>query len=119
MHRRDLLLSTTMLLALGAARALRAQTAPTFKPEELDQMLAPVALYPDALLSQVLMAAGYPLEVVEAERWSRANPTLKGDAALAAVKDKGWDTSVISLVAFPDVLAQMSDHLEWTQKLGD
>jgi Protein of unknown function (DUF3300) len=119
MHRRALLLSTTMLLALGAARAVRAQTPPAFKPEELDQMLAPVALYPDSLLSQVLMAAGYPLEVVEAERWSRANPTLKGDAALGAVKDKGWDTSVISLVAFPDVLAQMSDHLEWTQKLGD
>jgi hypothetical protein len=119
MDRRSLLASMTMLLALGAARALRAQTTSTFSPEELDQMLAPIALYPDALLSQVLMAAGYPLEIVEASRWSTANPTLKGDAALAAVKDKNWDASVISLVAFPTVLAQMDSHLDWTQKLGD
>lgn len=65
------------------------------------------------------MAAGYPLEVVEAARWSKANPNLKGDAAVAAVKDKDWDTSVKSLVAFPGVLAQMDEHLEWTQRLGD
>ncbi len=90
-----------------------------FTPEELDQMLAPIALYSDALLSQVLMAATYPLEVVEAARWSQANPALKGDAAVAAVKDKGWDVSVKSLVAFPPILAQMNDHLDWTQKLGD
>src|SRR5262249_13002580 len=73
----------------------------------------------DSLLSQVLMAAGYPLEIVEAARWSKANPTLKGDASVTAVKDKDWDTSVKSLVAFPDVLNQMNDHLDWTQKLGD
>lgn len=91
----------------------------TLKPEELDQILAPIALYPDSLLSQILMATGYPLEIVEAARWSKANPTLKGDAAVAAVKDKSWDVSVKSLVAFPSVLTQLSDHLEWTQKLGD
>ena len=67
----------------------------------------------------MLMAASYPLEIVEAARWSKANPTLKGDAAVAAVKDKDWDVSVMSLVAFPDVLAQMSEQLDWTQKLGD
>jgi hypothetical protein len=74
---------------------------------------------PDALLSQILMASTYPLEVIEAARWSKANPTLKGDATVAAVKDKGWDVSVMSMVAFPDVLAQMSEQLTWTQKLGD
>ena len=82
-------------------------------------MLAPIALYDDALLSQVLMAAGYPLEIVEAARWSQANPNLKGDAAVKAVADKTWDVSVKSLVAFPSVLKQLSDHLDWTQKLGD
>ena len=100
-------------------RAL-AQTEPKpFSPEELDQMLAPIALYDDALLSQILMAAGYPLEIVEAARWSQANPNLKGDAAVTAVADKTWDVSVKSLVAFPSVLKQLSDHLDWTQKLGD
>ena len=82
-------------------------------------MLAPIALYDDALLSQVLMAASYPLEIVEAARWSQANPNLKGDAAVAAVADKTWDVSVKSLVAFPSVLKQLSEHLDWTQKLGD
>ena len=82
-------------------------------------MLAPIALYPDSLLSQTLMAATYPLEVVEAARWSQANPNLKGDAAVAAVKDKGWDVSVTSLAAFPQVLAMMNSKLDWTQKVGD
>lgn len=76
-------------------------------------MLAPIALYPDALLAQTLMAASYPLEVVEAARWSKDNPGLKGAAALAAVKDKGWDVSVTSLVAFPQVLAMMNSKLDW------
>jgi len=102
-----------------AMRDARAQDSKSFKPEELDQMLAPIALYPDPLLSQILMAAGYPLEIVEAARWSKANPTLKGDPAVQAVKDKSWDTSVKSLVAFPDVLNQLNEHLDWTQKLGD
>ena len=120
MRRRILLLACLMAAtALSSTRAMAQTEKPPFKPEELDQMLAPIALYPDPLLSQMLMAAGYPLEVVEAARWSKANPTLKGDAAVAAVKDKDWDVSVKSLVAFPDVLNQMNDHLDWTQKLGD
>ncbi len=82
-------------------------------------MLAPIALYPDALLAQVLMGATYPLEIVEAARWSQANPNLKGDAAVAAVKDKSWDVSVKSLTAFPQTLQMMSNQLDWTQKLGD
>jgi hypothetical protein len=87
--------------------------------QELDQMLAPIALYPDSLLSQIFMASTYPLEMVEAARWSRANPGLTGEAAVNAVGEKDWDASVKSLAAFPQVLAMMDQHLEWTARLGD
>ncbi|CAN5688914.1 DUF3300 domain-containing protein [soil metagenome] len=120
MQRRTLMTAFAAMLALGSWRSAEAQDArQPFKPEELDQMLAPIALYPDAVLAQTLMAAGYPLEVVDAARWSKANPNLKGDAAVTAVKDKSWDVSVKSLVAFPQILAQLSDHLDWMQKVGD
>ena len=153
MKRRDLVLVSTVALALAPIRTLQAQsptpstppttTTPTtpgtppsaapaatastgaasgsqpFTAAQLDQLLAPIALYPDDLLAQTLMAASYPLEVVEAARWSKDNPNLKGAAALAAVKDKGWDVSVTSLVAFPQVLAMMNSKLGWTQKIGD
>ncbi|HEY1372793.1 MAG TPA: DUF3300 domain-containing protein [Candidatus Binatia bacterium] len=92
---------------------------PAFKPEEIDQLLAPIALYPDELISQVLMAATYPLEVVEADRWAKQNKNVKGDALGSALEKQTWDPSVKSLVNFPDVLAMMSDKLDWTQKLGD
>ena len=130
LHNRDLMilsgrrgmlaLSLATLALLGLPLQAQAQTEPKpFSPAELDQMLAPIALYDDALLSQVLMAASYPLEIVEAARWSQANPNLKGDAAVTAVADKTWDVSVKSLVAFPSVLKQLNEHLDWTQKLGD
>jgi hypothetical protein len=120
MNRRHLLGLSVMVLALGPGHALRAQDSKqNFTPEQLDQLLAPIALYPDTLLSQTLMAATYPLEIVEAARWSQGNPNLKGDAAVAAVKDKSWDVSVKSLVAFPQTLAMMNTNLDWTQKVGD
>ncbi len=90
-----------------------------FEQAELDQMLAPIALYPDSLLAQVLMAATYPLEVVEADRWVKANKNLEGDQLNDAVDKMGWDPSVKALAAFPQVLAMMSDKLEWMTKLGD
>jgi hypothetical protein len=90
-----------------------------FTEAELDQLLAPIALYPDALLSQVLIAATYPLEIVEAARWSRANAGLDGEAAVEAVADEDWDPSVKALVAFPDLLAQMDQDLDWTRQLGE
>src|SRR5215471_15862163 len=86
---------------------------------ELDALVAPIALYPDNLLSLVLMASTYPLEVVQADRWASANKNLKGDQLKAAVDKQGWDDSVKSLVATPDVLTMMSSKLDWTQKLGD
>ena len=93
--------------------------AKTFSQEELDQLLAPVALYPDALLAQVLMAATYPLDIVAADRWVKANPGLKDKALEDALQQQPWDPSVKSLVVFPQVLAMMSEKLDWTQKLGD
>ena len=101
------------------AEAAVGQHRADFTQPELDQMLAPVALYPDSLLSQILMAATYPLEVVEAARWSRANAHLHGRDAVAAVEPMNWDPSVKSLVAFPRILAMMSDRLQWTRDLGD
>jgi hypothetical protein len=90
-----------------------------FKPEELDQMLAPIALYPDALLAQILMASTYPLEVVVADRWVKQNKNLKEEALTAALEKQNWDPSIKSLVNFPQVLTMMSEKLDWTQKLGD
>src|SRR3990167_9275311 len=121
MQRRSLMSALAATLVAGVWRAAPAQdtSKKPFTPEQLDQILAPIALYPDALLAQTLMAASYPLEVVEAARWSKANPALKGDAAVAAVKDKSWDVSVKSLTAFPQVLKMMNDQLDWTQKVGD
>jgi len=107
-----------LALVLTAAEAF-AQERPAFSPEQLDQMLAPIALYPDPLLSQILMAATYPLEVVQAARWSRANPHLKGQDAVRAVEAMDWDPSVKSLVAFPQVLHRMDEQLDWTERLGE
>lgn len=86
---------------------------------KLDQMMAPVALYPDSLLSQILMASTYPDQVAEAAKWSKANPDTKGDAAVKAVQSKSWDPSVASLVAFPQVLAMMGDKPDWVKEMGD
>ena len=89
------------------------------KPEELEALVAPIALYPDALLAEVLMAATYPLEVVQADRWLTANKNLKEDQLKAAVDKQPWDGSVKSLAATPSVLTMMGSKLDWTQKLGD
>ena len=89
------------------------------KAEELDALVAPIALYPDTLLAQVLMASTYPLEVVQADRWSTENKNLKGDQLKAAAEKQSWDDSIKALVATPSVLTMMSTKLDWTQKLGD
>jgi Protein of unknown function (DUF3300) len=93
--------------------------APVIKQEELDQLAAPIALYPDALVSQILMASTYPLEVVQADRFATQNKNLKGDALTKALEQQSWDPSVKSLVNFPQVLTMMSEKLDWTQMLGD
>jgi Protein of unknown function (DUF3300) len=90
-----------------------------FTPEQLEQVAAPIALYPDPLLAQVLMASTYPLEIVQAARFVKANPNLKGDQLNEKLKEQTWDDSVKSLVSFPQVLDLMNEKLDWTQKLGD
>jgi hypothetical protein len=92
---------------------------PTFTPEEMEQLVAPIALYPDSLLAQVLMASTYPLQVVQAARWEKANPNVTGDKLEAAMQQQPWDPSVKSLTAVPQALQMLNDKLDWTQKLGD
>ncbi len=105
--------------------AVMAQTPPpasgqeSLKPQELEALVAPIALYPDTLLAEVLMASTYPLEVVQADRWLTANKNLKADQLKAAADKQPWDDSVKALVATPSVLTMMSSKLDWTQKLGD
>ena len=85
----------------------------------LDQLVAPIALYPDTLLAQVIMASTYPFEVVQAGRFAEANKKLKGDKLKEALAKQDWDVSVKELVSTPTVLAMMNDKLDWTEKLGD
>ncbi len=106
-------------MAQTSASPTATSSAQLLKPAELDQLVAPIALYPDPLLAQVLMASAYPLDIVQAERWLEANKNLKGEALKAAVDKQPWDDSIKSLVATPDVLQLMSSKLDWTQKLGD
>jgi hypothetical protein len=110
---------TTELGPVQSVPAQPAQTQTVYTQQELDQMLAPIALYPDSLLSQILMASTYPIEIVQAARWSKANSGISGDQAVRAVEQNSWDPSVKSLVAFPQVLSIMDDNLEWTERLGD
>jgi Protein of unknown function (DUF3300) len=88
-------------------------------PEQLQQLVAPIALYPDSLVAQILAAATFPEQVVEADRWVQAHPDLKGEALGQAVDQQPWDPSVKALAAFPSVLGNMDKNLSWTSSLGD
>src|SRR5215831_13813022 len=92
---------------------------PTLTADQLTNLVAPIALYPDGLLSQVLVASTYPLEVVEAQQWLQQNPTLKGNQLMDAAKQQNWDPSVQALVAFPDVLSRLTQNVRWTTDLGN
>ena len=102
-----------------AAAPATAPAAKPFKEEELASLLAPIALYPDTVVAQILMASTYPLEVIEARRWVEKNTQLKGDALATEAKKQSWDQSVQALTALPDVLKMMDEKLDWMQKLGD
>jgi uncharacterized membrane protein YgcG len=98
------------------------QQAPPYtqqSPEQLQQLVAPIALYPDSLVAQILAASTFPAQVVEADRWIQANPDLKGDALAQAVDQQPWDPSVKALTAFPSVLGNMDKNISWTSSLGD
>jgi uncharacterized membrane protein YgcG len=88
-------------------------------PDQLQQLVAPIALYPDSLVAQVLAASTFPAEIVEADRWVQAHPDLKGDALGQAVDQQSWDPSVKALTAFPTVLGNMDKNISWTSSLGD
>jgi uncharacterized membrane protein YgcG len=115
------LLFATWPLNLPADQAAQAP-APSYTqqtPEQLQQLLAPVALYPDSLVAQILTASTFPEQVVEADRWLQAHPDLTGDALAKAVDQQSWDPSVKALTAFPPVLGNMDKNLSWTSSLGD
>ena len=105
----------------GAAPAAQdsAPAKKAFTQQELDELMAPIALYPDALMAQILMASTYPLEIVEAARWSKANPNVKDKALEDAMQKQTWDPSVKALTSVPQVLTMMNEKIDWTQKLGD
>ena len=127
---RSVLLALAMMVATATgAAAQQATTAPPqpspppeqvlLKPEQLEALVAPIALYPDELLANVLAASTYPLEVVQADRWLKEHKSLKGDALKKQVEGQSWDDSVKALASTADVIAMMSDKLDWTKNLGD
>jgi hypothetical protein len=111
---RIFLAALASVLLMGTAQAER-----TFSQGELDALLAPIALQPDGLVSQVLIASTFPDQVAAAAHWSRANPHLRGDDAVRAVQYEPWDPAVKALVAFPELLARMDDKPQWLRELGE
>ena len=108
-----------LAMAQTPSTAVSTSGGELLKPQQLEALVSPIALYPDSLLSTVLMASTYPIEIVQAERWLTQNKGLSGDVLQAAVAKQAWDDSVKELIAAPPVLAMMSAKLDWTQKLGD
>src|SRR5205807_3316146 len=97
-----------------------AEQAPArMPPDQLDSLVAPIALYPDPLLAQVLAASTYPLELVQLQQWLTKNKDLKDKALADAVQKQPWDPSVQSMAGLPDVVKQMADNISWTSELGD
>jgi hypothetical protein len=134
MNRKLLPLGAALLLAMSTAMSQQPPATPatspasaaapaagekTFSQQDLDQMLAPIALYPDSLLAQILMASTYPLEIVEAARWSKANAKVTGKELEDAMQKQEWDPSVKALTSVPTVLKQLNENISLTQKLGD
>src|SRR5262245_35368946 len=113
------ILAGVLVAVLQADPARAESAAPARSAAQLEQLVAPIALYPDPLLSKVLMASTYPIEVVQAARWSRDNPGVSGQALQEAMQKLSSDPSVKALTAAPQTLQMMSDKLDWTQQLGD
>jgi hypothetical protein len=105
--------------APAAPQPAAADAPKPIPPDQLDSLVAPIALYPDPLLAQVLAASTYPLEVVQCNRWLKNNKSLKGEALTKAAAQQGWDPSVAALVAFPDALDRLDQAIQWTTDLGN
>jgi hypothetical protein len=112
-------LSLICVAPLAAQEGGAPPSPSSLSAEQVAELVAPIALYPDNLLGQVLTASTYPLEVEIAARWSKANPSVTGPALEVAMQQQPWDPSVKALAAVPQVLAMMSDKLEWSKALGD
>jgi hypothetical protein len=117
---------TMLSMPIGVQLFAQDQAAPppaaaqqAFPPEQLDSLVAPIALYPDSLLSQVLVASTYPLELVEANQWLQQNGNLQGQALIAAAQQQNWDPSIQALVPFPDVIRRLNSDVRWTTDLGN
>ena len=95
------------------------EQAPKLPDDQLDSLVAPIALYPDPLLAQTLAASTYPLEVIQLQQWMGRNKNLQGQALADAVAKQPWDPSVQSMVMFPDVITRMADNIQWTTDLGN
>ena len=107
----------------GTPLVAQEQSAPSplqpLSPDQLDNLVAPIALYPDALLSQVLVASTYPLELVEAGQWLQQNQNLQGPQLVDAARQQNWDPSIQALVVFPDVIDRLNSDIRWTTDLGN
>src|SRR6266487_2623343 len=119
---RNLLVLSLLAIALSASTLFSqvpvpvdtGEPIPVLSANELDGLVAPIALYPDPLMSQILVASTYPLEVVEAYQWLQRNPGLNGPALTQAAEAQNWDPSVQALVMFPDVLKRLNEDIAWT-----
>src|SRR6516165_3038493 len=123
MKRKLAIAAALTALCLSGAFAQEPPAAPppgqTLTPDQLDDLVAPIALYPDPLVSQVMVAATYPLEVVQAYQWMQRNPGLTGAALTQAAQQQNWDPSIQALVVFPDVVKRLNDDVTWTTNLGN
>ncbi|MCC2617566.1 DUF3300 domain-containing protein [Aestuariibacter halophilus] len=113
------LIHMATLLASSAHARTDSTSIGVYSQQRLDQLLAPIALYPDTLLTHVLVASTYPLDLIEARRWRRAHPHADEQAMASQAARRGWDPSIEALLAFPDLLDQLTDDLSWLQDLGD
>src|SRR5436305_11754004 len=108
------------LMAQGQTPAPdQTQAATTFPPEQLDSLVAPIALYPDPLLAQVLAASTYPLEIIQLQQWLGKNPGLKDKALADAVQKEQWDPSIQAMAGLPDVVKRLADDIQWTTDPGN
>jgi hypothetical protein len=114
-----LLLLLLVPVTMVAQAPLPAPAGQALTPDQLNDLVAPIALYPDPLLSQILVAATYPLEVVQAYQWLQMNPGLTGPALTQAAQEQNWDASIQALVVFPDVIKRLNDDVTWTTNLGN
>ena len=115
----SVLIASPPALARTSTGAAAARQTTTIPADQLDSLVAPIALYPDPLLAQMLAASTYPLEIVQLQQWLEKNPTLKDDALAAAVEKQDWDPSVQAMAGVPEAVKRLSDDIKWTTELGN